>query len=71
LRPIRVGKPFELVGTDIAYLPKSKGGFQYILVAIDYFTNWVDSAVMKSLTADESIRTFLRIIIVGMVVLLV
>jgi transposase InsO family protein len=63
LRPIRVGKPFELVGTDIAYLPKSKGGFRYILVAIDYFTNWVEAAVMKSLTADELIRTFFKNII--------
>ena len=63
LRPIRAGKPFELVGTDIAYLPKSRSGFRYVLVAIDYFTNWVEAAVMKSLTADELIRTFFKIII--------
>ena len=63
LRPIRAGKPFELVGPDRAYLPKSRGGFRYILVAIYYFTNWVEAAVMKSLTADELIITFFRIII--------
>jgi transposase InsO family protein len=63
LRPIRVGKPFELVGTDIAYLPRSKQGFRYVLVAIDYFTNWVEAAVMKTITAEELIRTFFKIII--------
>ena len=39
LRPIQVGKPFDLVGADIAYLPKSKKGYRYVLVTIDYFTN--------------------------------
>ena len=37
LRPIETKRPFELIGIDIAYLPVSKGGFRYILVAIDYF----------------------------------
>ena len=63
LQPVRVAKPFELVGIDIAYLPKSKGAFRYVLVAIDYFKNWVEAAVMKSLTAEELIRTFFKIII--------
>jgi transposase InsO family protein len=63
LRPIQVGKPFDLVGADIAYLPKSKKGYRYVLVTIDYFTNWVEAGLMKSLTAEELIRTFFKIII--------
>jgi hypothetical protein len=34
-----------------------------VLVAIDYFTNWVEAAVMKTITAEELIRTFFKIII--------
>ena len=32
-------------------------------VAIDYFTNWVEAAVMKTLIAEKLIRTFFKIII--------
>jgi hypothetical protein len=41
LRPIQVGKPFDLIGADIAYLPKSRKGYRYVLVTIDYFSSWV------------------------------
>ena len=47
LRSIKIGKPFELVGAGIAYLPKSKKGFRYVLVTIEYFTNWVEAGLMK------------------------
>ena len=60
LRPIETKRPFELIGIDIPYLPISKGGFRYILVAIDYFTNWVEAALLKSMTAEEVIRAFLE-----------
>jgi hypothetical protein len=40
-------KPFETFGIDIAYLPLSKNGFRYVLVAIDYFTNWVEASLLK------------------------
>jgi transposase InsO family protein len=67
LRPIQVGKPFDLVGADIAYLPKylpkSRKGYRYVLVTIDYFSSWVEAGLMKSLTAEELIRTFFKIII--------
>ena len=63
LRPIETKRPFELNGIDIAYLPISNDGFRYILVAIDYFTNWVEAALLKSMTAEEVIRAFFKIII--------
>ena len=31
-------------------IPKSSNGHEYILVAIDYFTKWVEAASYKSIT---------------------
>jgi transposase InsO family protein len=44
-------------------MPISKKGFRYLLVAIDYFTNWVEATVLKTLTADELVSAFFKIII--------
>jgi hypothetical protein len=44
-------------------MPTSKKGFRYLLVAIDYFTNWVEATVLKTLTADELVSAFFKIII--------
>jgi transposase InsO family protein len=63
LKPIETKRPFELIGIDIAYLPISNGGYRYVLVAIDYFTNWVEAALLKSMSAEEIIRAFFKIII--------
>jgi hypothetical protein len=63
LKPIVTKRPFELIGIDIAYLPLSKGGYRYVLVAIDYFTNWLEAALLKSMSAEEVIRAFFKIII--------
>lgn len=64
LIPIISTHPFEIVGVDISGpYEKSKNGFKYILVCVDHFTSWVEAAPMKSITANEVIETFLRIII--------
>ena len=31
-------------------IPKASNGHEYVLVAIDYFTKWVESALYKSIT---------------------
>ena len=31
-------------------IPKASNGHEYILVAIDYFTKWVEAALYKSVT---------------------
>jgi hypothetical protein len=63
LQPIHVQRPFELIGVDIVILRVSTGGFQYVLVGIDYFTSCVEAAPMKTLTAEEVIRVFFQIIV--------
>ena len=43
--------PFSIWGVDIIgkISPKSSSGHEYILVAIDYFTKWVDDSTHGSL----------------------
>ena len=45
--------PFSIWGIDIIgkISPKSSNGHEYILVAIDYFTKWVEAASYVRLTA--------------------
>ena len=63
LRPIISTRPFEIIGVDIVIMRRAPGGNRYIVVCIDYFTNWVEAAPMKTLTAKELIRVFFKIII--------
>ena len=44
--------PFSVWGIDIIgkISPKSSNGHEYILVAIDYFTKWVEAASYARLT---------------------
>jgi len=63
LRPITVTRPFQLVGVDIAIMRTSGTGYKYILVTIDYFTNWVEAIPMKNQTADECIKAFFKSVI--------
>ena len=45
--------PFSVWGIDIIgkISPKSSSGHEYILVAIDYFTKWVEATSYAGLTA--------------------
>jgi hypothetical protein len=52
------------VGADIAGpFKRSTGGNKYILVIIDYFTNWVEAIPLKSLTAEDTTKAFFKAII--------
>jgi len=44
--------PFSAWGMDVIgpVIPKALNGHEYILVAIDYFTKWVEAASYKSVT---------------------
>ena len=63
LIPIKSFRPFQYVGADIVICRQSNNSNRYILVAIDYFTNWVEAAPMKTLSAEELVRVFFHIII--------
>ena len=53
LMPITSLYPFQIVGIDIAGpFKRTNGGNKYILVCIDYFTNWIEAIPLKSLSAD-------------------
>ena len=53
--------PFSVWGIDIIgkILPKSSSGHDYILVAIDYFTKWVEATSYVGLTAAR-VAKFIR-----------
>ena len=53
--------PFSIWGIDIIgkISPKSSSGHEYILVAIDYFTKWVESTSYAGLTAAR-VAKFIR-----------
>ena len=53
--------PFSIWGVDVIGLviPKVSNGHEYILVAIDYFTKWVEAASYKSIT-QAMIAQFLK-----------
>ena len=53
--------PFSVWGIDIIrkISPKSSNGHEYILVAIDYFTKWVEAASYARLTATR-VAKFIR-----------
>ncbi|XP_027151870.1 uncharacterized protein LOC113751923 [Coffea eugenioides] len=56
--PITSPWPFEQWGTDIiGPFPRATGGYAYIMVAIDYFTKWVETEALKSIT-DQAIQKF-------------
>jgi predicted aspartyl protease len=64
LAPIKATYPFEIVGVDIVGpLPRTVRRNLYVLVVIDYFTNWVEAAPLKTLTAKEAIDKFYSLVI--------
>ena len=64
LQPITSHSPFHMLGADIAGpFVRSTGGNKYILVVIDYFTNWVEAISLKSLSAEDTAKAFFKCII--------
>ena len=64
LQPISTEGPFHTIGADIAGpFIRSIGGHKYILVVIDYFTNWVEAIPLNSLSAQETAIAFFKCII--------
>jgi hypothetical protein len=48
--------PFCQWGVDIlGPFPKATGKIQFVLVAVDYFTKWVEAKVLADITANKVI----------------
>ncbi|KAM6551296.1 hypothetical protein CsatB_001104 [Cannabis sativa] len=46
--------PFAIWGIDlIRQLPKDKGGVQYTVVAVDYFTKWTEAEPLSTITSKK------------------
>jgi hypothetical protein len=64
LQPIKSFSPFHTVRADIAGpFIRSTGGYRYILIVIDYFTNWVEAIPLKSISAEDTASAFFTAII--------
>ena len=54
--PIKATRPFEIIGIDhVGPLKANKDGYQYLIVAQDYFTKWPIVAPTKSTNTDEAL----------------
>nr|XP_009592270.1 uncharacterized protein LOC104089138 [Nicotiana tomentosiformis] len=64
LHPIIASWPFDASGLDIVGpLPKSSGGYLYILVATDYFSKWA-KAISLMEVKKENVANFIRVNII-------
>ena len=58
---IEVQYPFEKVGIDLLEpFPTSNKGNKYIVVAVDYLTNWAETAALVTSTAQETAQFFVN-----------
>ena len=57
LQPIPVSAPWEIVGIDhVGPLEKSKGKYEYLIVAQDYLTKWPIAEPTKTTNTEEALR---------------
>ena len=57
LQPIPISWPFAVWGLDIVgKLPKSVGGHEYLFVAVDKFTKWVEVMPVPRQTTQAAIK---------------
>ena len=55
------GGPWETVGVDLmGPLPKSYGGHEYLLVAVDHYSKWVEAIPIRKATGKEVASVLVR-----------
>lgn len=63
LQTIHLSWPFMLWGLDIlGPFPQAVGGYEYLYVAVDKFTKWVEVVPVAKVTANTMIRFFRGIV---------
>ncbi|GAA0167629.1 hypothetical protein LIER_22515 [Lithospermum erythrorhizon] len=59
LTPVVSPIPFAMWGIDlVGKLPKAKGGVEYVVVVVDYFSKWVEAAPLKKIKGETSYTSF-------------
>ncbi|XP_022041452.1 uncharacterized protein LOC110944036 [Helianthus annuus] len=62
--PVSTSWPFQKWAIDIIRpFPKGPGGVKYVVVAIDYFTKWIEAKPLAKITREQTRRFVLDIII--------
>jgi hypothetical protein len=57
LSPITSLWPFAKWGVDIVGpMPPGKGGWKFLLVAVDYFTKWAEAEALATITNPQYIH---------------
>ena len=56
--------PFAVWGIDlIGSLPTGKGGVKYAIVAVDYFTKWVEAEPLAAITTKKALDFVVKSVI--------
>ena len=64
LKTMAIPWPFAMWGIDIiGSLPIAKGGAKFVIVAVDYFTKWVEAEPLTTITTKRVINFVVRNII--------
>jgi ribonuclease HI len=64
LTPITSPWPFSMWGVDIVGpLPPGKGGVKFVVVAVDYFTKWVEAEALVHITSQNITKFLWRSVI--------
>ena len=58
---IPIGKPWEMLAADILEVPVSRKNHRYLLVVMDYFTEWVEAIPLKDQTAASVTQAIIKI----------
>ncbi|GAA0162911.1 hypothetical protein LIER_39497 [Lithospermum erythrorhizon] len=57
LTPVVSSIPFAMCGIDlVGKLPKAKGGAEFAILAVDYFSKWVEAAPLKKTKSEDVIQ---------------
>ena len=59
LKPVEVNYHFELASLDTTHVTMPSGKKKYIVVAIDYFTQWSEGTILTNETS-QSIMNFIE-----------
>ena len=63
LQPIPVGGPFHRVAVDVLQLPQTVNGNRYVVVFMDYLTNWLEAFPTQDQTAETIAGLFVEHIV--------